>query len=269
MSSNFYGTLNDVEIINLLENGKLIIENGDRNNVQQACYELRAGNIYFDLSSGGTRYEVYDGEAILFKPHQTIVIISKEKFELPDDILARFLSKGALVSVGFTPVNTYADPGFYGRMGIIMSNASNNYLKVTSGDVIAKVEFDRLQNPVSKSYHGQHGFETGVWPIRNDYIVNEKELKRFIPKLDMLSEIEAAYGEPVANIMQRVLITERRFVVATIILIIMNLIIIAISSGTNALSTVGNVICGIVANIIYALMSIAITRFEWRKKDKK
>ena len=50
MSDNFYGTLNDSEIINLLERGKLIIENGNRSNVKQACYELRAGNIYFDLS---------------------------------------------------------------------------------------------------------------------------------------------------------------------------------------------------------------------------
>ena len=268
MSNSFYGTLNDTEIVNLLENGKLIIENGDRNNVKQACYELRAGNSYFDLSAGGKKYDVNDGEAILFKPHQTIVIISKEKFELPEDILARFLSKGAMVSVGFTPINTYADPGFYGRMGIIMSNASNNYLKITCGDVIAKVEFDRLQQPVLNTYRGQHGFETGVWPIRNDYIVNEKELKKFMPELNMLDEIESAYGEYVANIMNRVLVTERRFLIATIFLILINLLIIGISAGTNALGTVGNVICGIIANIIYAVISLVITKYEWRKKDK-
>lgn len=268
MSDNFYGTLNDSEIINLLERGKLIIENGNRSNVKQACYELRAGNIYFDLSLGGEKHEVREGDVILFKPHQTIVIISMEKFELPGDILARFLSKGAMVSVGFTPINTYADPGFYGRMGIIMSNASNNYLKITSGDVIAKVEFDRLQQPVMNIYRGQHGFETGVWPIKNDYIVNENELKKYIPELNVISEIEFAYGERVADIMRRVMVTERRFLIATIFLIIINLFIIGISGGTNALGTIGNVICGIIANIVYAIISIVATKYEWRKKDK-
>lgn len=268
MGEIVYGTLNDTGIIDAVNNNELIIEDFDRNNVRQACYELRAGNAYFDLSTGGTLHKIKDNDVILFKPHQTIVVITKEKFRLPNDILARFLTKGSLFSVGFAPINTYADPGFYGRMGIVMNNASNNYLKIECGTAIAKVEFERLQNPVKEQYHGQHGFETGVWPLRTDFIVERKDLHRYFPKMDEIQEIEAAYGPSVATIMQRILITERRFVFATIALIVTNLVVIGLSHSTQWLSPVMNVAYGIIANVGYALVTGIVTRIRWKKRSK-
>lgn len=268
MGNTVYGTLNDTEITNAVNNNELIIEDFSQDNVKQACYELRAGNIYFDLSTGGTRHEISNNDIILFKPHQTIVVITKEKFSLPNDILARFLLKGSLFSVGFAPVNTYADPGFYGHMGIVMNNTSNNYLKITCGMAIAKVEFERLKNPVERPYHGQHGFETGIWPLRNDYIVDRKDLPRYLPKMDEIQEIDAVYGQCVAKIMQRILITERRFVFATIALIIINLIIIGLSVCTQWWNPVMNVIFGIIANVVYALVTSFATPFRWRKPSR-
>lgn len=262
------GTLNDENIINYVSNkNKLIIEEFKEENVKQACYELRAGNIYFDLTGGVIRHEIKDDDEIVFRPHQTIVIISKEKFSLPKDILARFLTKGALVSIGFVPVNTYADPGFYGRMGIVMNNASNNYLKIPCGEEISKVEFVKLKFPVDEPYHGQHGFETGVWPLRTDLIIQKNDIKAYFPKENDIDEIRASYGDSVASIMHRVLITERRFVIATVILIIVNLIIIGLSLGTSWLGPVTNVICGIVANLLYAIVSLVIYNKRSKKKS--
>lgn len=268
MSKTVCGTLNDTEIKNAVKSGELIIGDFNPDNVKQTCYELRAGNIYFDLSAGGTRHEIKDDGIILFRPHQTIVVISKEKFSLPNNILARFLTKGSLFSIGFAPVNTYADPGFYGHMGIVMNNTSNNYLKIPCGAAIAKAEFDRLQNPVSVPYHGQHGFETGVWPMRSDYIIDRKQLSQYLPKYNELQEIKAIYGESVAEIIRRILITERRFVFATIILIVINMIIIGLSTGTDWLSPITNVILGIVTNVLYALVSLFVTHSKWRKSGQ-
>ena len=266
MPNTAVGTLNDTEILEAIQKGSLIVENAIPQNVKQACYELRAGNVYFDLSDGGERHNIHDGGTILFKPHQTIVIISKEKFDLPADIMARFLTRGALFSVGFTPINTYADPGFSGNMGIVMTNASNNYLKICSGDVIAKVEFTRLEKPIVRPYHGQHGFATGIWPIRTDYIIKRSEITKYFSNHNDIEEIKSICGESVANIIQRVLVTERRFVFATIILILVNLIVIGISIGTAWLSPIMNVILGIITNLVYAIISMIIGNYKHRKK---
>ena len=268
MSEVMCGTLNDIEIERLAESGELIIENFDKTKLQQACYEVSAWNQYFDLSDGGKQHAVNEGEYILFRPHQTIVIITKEKFKLPNDILGRFLTKGSLFSVGFTPVNTYADPGFYGRMGIVMTNASNNYLKLPYGAAIAKVEFSKLQVPVRQSYHGQHGFETGIWPVKKDYIISHDNLSEFYPNHDELKEIEAIYGKHVAEKLHRIEVTERRFLFATIMLILINMIIIGVSTGTQWLAPIGSIFAGIISNVLYALISFWIMKSKGRRERK-
>ncbi len=264
-----YGTLNDLEIEQFVKEGKLISEDFDKKNIKQACYELRAGNCYYDLNSGEERHSVADGEIILIKPHQRIVILTKEKLQIPQDVLARVLSKGSLFSLGIVPVNTYADPGFVGRMGIVMQNLSNNYLKITSGDPIAKIEFDRLQSPVKNIYHGQHGYETGIWPIRHDQIVKNKgELKKYLGNYNEIDQIRDTLGIPVANIIERVLITERRFLIATILYIIITLIIMGVGAGADWLSPVTSVFIGIVTNIIYAIGVFFVSNYKRKINGK-
>ena len=166
-----FGTIPDYEIVDLASRGMLITENFEPKCVKQACYELRAGEIYYDLSKEAERTVVPAGSYILIKPRQLIAIITKEVLEIPQDVLARILTKGKLFSIGLLPVNTYADPGFVGNLGIVFSNASTNYLKIYPGEPIAKIEFSRLEHPVRRAYHGQHGYQTKIWPIPTDMIL--------------------------------------------------------------------------------------------------
>lgn len=251
MNETTIGTLNDAEIKRLGHSHQLIIENFDDKNVKQACYELRAGTEYFILN--GTKSEkkqLTRNEEIVFRPHQTIVVISKEKFSIPNDILARFLTKGSLFSVGFVPVNTYADPGFEGYMGIVITNASNNYLKIKNGEVISKVEFNRLQNPVEYPYHGQHGYDTGIWPLKQEFIMPLDEVKRKIPNYDELTEIEIAYGAAVANRLRVLFVYGRRFLIVSIIIIILNMALISFAVKTD-LSYLFSIIAGVLSNLIF------------------
>ena len=264
MEAKYYGTLNDTAIKKSVEVESLIEEGYKQENVKQACYELRAGNTYFDLSrnieAGGVRHDIEDSDIIVFRPHQTIVIISKEKFKIPDNILARVLTKGSLFSVGLSPVNTYADPGFHGRLGIVLNNVSNQYLKIKCGETIAKIEFDRLMLPVKDRYYGQHSFDTGVWPVRTEFIIERKNLKEYISPPSDLEEVESAFGKPVADIMNRIMITERRFVLASLVLIIVNLILISVTGGSHWLTNVQGAIVGTITNIIFFIVSLVLQR---------
>lgn len=264
MATKFYGTLNDIEIKNAVDNEKLIEEGYEEKNIKQACYELRAGNTYFDLSKnvaeGGEKHEIPDDGVIIFRPHQTIVIITKEKLKIPNDILARVLTKGILFSVGLSPVNTYADPGFHGHLGIVLNNTSNNYLKIKCGETIAKIEFDRLMNPVNTPYYGQHSFETGIWPVRTEFLVKRESIGQYISKPTEIEEIEYTFGKPVADIMERILRTERQFIFATIVLFTVNLALIAVTNGAHWLSNIQSAIVGTVTNIVFFIISLVIQK---------
>lgn len=268
MEDGFVGTLSDTQILEMAQKGKLITERFARKNVKQACYELRAGNIYYDLNNGGKKVKIgkTENDFIHFRPHQRIVIITQEKLELPADILARILTKGSLFSVGILPVNTYADPGFVGRLGIVLHNASNNHLKIHYGAPIAKIEFDKLQHKVNEVYHGQHGFESSIWPINDDYIIPKSELKRYMPNYDQLSEIESAFGPEVAAILKRIYKTERKFLITTVLFLIVNMVIIGLAQATDWLEPTVSIILGIVSNLLFEFVVFFISTVRGGKK---
>src|SRR5579862_8867023 len=107
------GTLVDGDICRLAQAGKLIVEEFSPGNVKQACYELRASDIFWETWSPKENKRVHVDMEVgyLLKPNRFVVAIVKEKIALPPNVVARILAKGQLVSLGILPVNTYADPG--------------------------------------------------------------------------------------------------------------------------------------------------------------
>jgi dCTP deaminase len=159
-------TLTDAEILVEMAAGRLI-RNGVDTQLAGACYELRLGNVYYDLTEGDHPIQLKPGEEVLIKPGHRVVLITHEELAIPHDILARVFSKGSLFSVGLSPVATYADPGFGGNLGIVTQNISNKYLVLPPHEPIAKAEFTRLSGPAAHPYQGQHGFRTQIWPIKH------------------------------------------------------------------------------------------------------
>src|SRR5437016_4773421 len=113
------GTLVDDDIIDCAKNGHLIPKEFSAENVKQACYELRASNIFYETASvkEDKRIDVGGGCYVL-RPNTYVTVITLEHLLIPDNVLCRILTKGVLFSLGILPVNTYADPGFQGRLGI-------------------------------------------------------------------------------------------------------------------------------------------------------
>jgi dCTP deaminase len=264
MEGTQIGTLSDEDIKTLCEKGLLIENNFLPDRIKQACYELRCGNVFYDLENGNKRHEIMEGDNILLKPKQTLVIITKESLRLPPDVLGRILTKGMLFSLGILPVNTYADPGFSGQLGIVMHNLSNSYLRIKPGDAIAKIEFSRLQYPVCRPYEGQHGYQTGIWPIRTDMILDSREVEADSRIGSPESEIERAYGKELGRVMKRVFGYERRLLLFSIVYFLFMLALIAVMAGTNWINITMAVVIGVVANILTAIITLAATNLGRR-----
>ena len=175
-STGMTGTLNDRQIIDMAENGLLISEEFSEENVQQACYELRVGNVYYELEGETKRKSTAGFDNLVLKPKQLTVVITMETLNIPADVLGRILTKGRLFSVGILPVNTYADPGFQGKLGIVLYNSSPYFLRLQSGEPIAKIEFTKLAERVEKSYDGQHGYQSEIWPMPENMVLTADEV---------------------------------------------------------------------------------------------
>lgn len=198
------GTIVDDDITMFAKQGVLIAQHFKAENVKQACYELRASNIFWETAAlrVNKRLDVGGGCYVL-RPGTYVTAITLEHLLIPDDVIARILTKGKLFSIGILPVNTYADPGFEGRLGLTMYNCSRRYIEIRPGQSIAKIEFAALAKPVRHPYKGQHGYETEIWPIPVELYASMRSLKAQNILPGDVEETALTYGEPVADLERR------------------------------------------------------------------
>jgi dCTP deaminase len=182
-------TLSDVDINAAMAKGRLVV-GGVAGQVGPACYELRMGPIYYDLTEDDKRIDAGATNTVLIKPGHRVVLITQEQLAVPDDMIARVTSKGSLFSVGLSPASTYADPGFKGNLGVVTQNLSDKYIELPVGEPIAKVDFSPLSSAAAKPYSGQHGFQTQIWPIKH-HLQKTYDAVKNDPRVD--TELEEAY----------------------------------------------------------------------------
>lgn len=246
--------LTDSDIEVAVAQGDLIRKDTfDRACLNQACYELRASKTYYDLNDGNRAITAKDGEEILIKPHHTVVIITEEHLLIPNDVIARIVSKGVLFSCGLMPVSTIADPGFMGNMGIVLHNVSELYVSFPVGQKIAKVDFTVIGQNVRGRYAGQHGYGTGAWIVKSEWIKNYNDVKNHSR---MRSEVEETLSV-VSPILRDGLITifkyQRYLFLSMILLLLINYIAVA-ALNTDRLSFWVSVTTGILSNVGYGIM---------------
>lgn len=203
------GTLSDRQIKTMVRNGLLISDEYSEECVQQACYELRVGTDYYELGSTTKQRVTSEFGNVLLKPHQLTVVLTRESVNIPHNIVGRILTKGQLFSVGILPVNTYADPGFQGKLGIVMYNASHNYLKIPFEKPIAKIEFSQLSDGVEKLYSGQHGYQTEIWPVQKSLILSNADALQDTRVSSIKDELLDSYGIEIVDLLQRIENAER------------------------------------------------------------
>lgn len=194
------GTIVDEDLELLARAGQLITHEFSADRIRQACYELRASDTFWEISSKDEDKRKVLTDGYLLAPKTPVVSITRESISLPPDVLARILTKGQLFSVGILPVNTYADPGFDGRLGITLWNASNRWIRIAPDQPIAKIEFQRLPRPVARPYAGQHGYETEIWPIPFHLFVDVEHGPAKDQVGDVPTQLENSFGRNVANL---------------------------------------------------------------------
>jgi dCTP deaminase len=250
--------LADAEIVGEIKVGRLV-KHGSEAQIGPACYELRMGNVYYDLTEGNRRIEVEGQQKILIKPGHRVVLIVHEELVIPDDILARVVNKGSLFSIGLSPVCTYADPGFQGNIGLVTQNISDKYIELPIGEAVAKVDFSRLSQSVTHPYHGQHGFRTAIWPIKSQLQKTYSEVKAD-PRVE--SEEAEAYKllpNATTNLLRRMERRQRTVDIALLVAIVVNALILALIS-TKVLDTVFAICTNLIASAVVGLFTVFLPR---------
>lgn len=130
-----------------------------RNGMISPFYEQTIyGGLTFGLSSAG--YDIRIAETIFIKSGYTTLASSMEKFDIPNDILARVTDKSTWARKGIAVQNTVIEPGWRGFLTLELTFNplidSQYSLDIKAGTPIAQIIFEQLDYQTDKPYNGKY-----------------------------------------------------------------------------------------------------------------
>jgi dCTP deaminase len=148
------------------------------------------------------------------------------------------------------PVNTYADPGFEGKLGITLYNGSRRYILIRPGEHIAKIEFVVLAKPVKHPYSGQHGYETEMWPIASHLFADASDPSVATLIANNHHEIELSFGPRIAGIAKELQFYRSKVWLQIFLILAAFAALLAVHGYVSTIWSLG---LGIVANLVTTL----------------
>jgi len=169
--------LSDRDIKKALAGGqiKIIPKIDEKTQLGSCSVDLRLGNVfrvfnhskyaYVDLrdknpNKGLTKkIIVKKDEPFIMQPGEFVLAMSKEKIELPDNLLARLEGRSSLGRLGITIHSTAAvfDPGFQGQVVMELGNFGKMAVAIYPGMRICSLTFEKLTSPAEVPYYKKKG----------------------------------------------------------------------------------------------------------------
>lgn len=158
--------LSDIDIIDRIEDGSLVIDPCERDNIEPASVDLRLGDDHklvrrgqnyrpIDPDSDGGQLQYDDLESpLIVSPNQFILTTTLERVEIPDDMVAHVLGRSTLGRLGISVHQTagYIDPGFKGQITLELSNHGPAPVLLKPGYRIGQIVFEELSSPAIRPY---------------------------------------------------------------------------------------------------------------------
>jgi dCTP deaminase len=144
--------LSDSDILSLVEKGSLKISGFDEGNLTPNGYDVAVSEVWIPSSDS----RVDSGE-VEIPAREWFVIGTKEKLELPSDIVGGIWIRTTWVRKGILSSFGRIDAGFQGNLTFSAYNASSAAVRLAIGDRFAQVVFEELRSRAKKEYGERSG----------------------------------------------------------------------------------------------------------------
>ncbi len=169
--------LSDADIRRRLTDGELVVEPLDdpELQIQPASIDLRLGReflefqrtniscIHPDSEQEVDEYvdetHVEDGEDFVLHPGDFVLGTTKERVEIPPDLIAHVEGRSSLgrLAVVVHATAGLADPGYRGQITLELSNLGTAPVALTPGMRISQLTFTELKSPAERPYGAERG----------------------------------------------------------------------------------------------------------------
>jgi dCTP deaminase len=169
--------LSDTDILARLREGDLVIDPLDDvdQQVQPASVDLRLGSEFLEFQRTNiscihpTRERevseyiaetvVEEGEEFILHPGDFVLGTTKERVEMPADLVANVEGRSSLgrLAVVVHATAGFVDPGYRGQVTLELSNLGIAPVALTPGMRVSQLVFTELSSPAERPYGGERG----------------------------------------------------------------------------------------------------------------
>ena len=169
--------LSDADIIRRLDEGDLVVEPIDDPalQIQPASVDLRLGETFLEfkrtnipcihpdseqeVESYVDETTVPEGEEFILHPGDFVLGTTKERVEIPADLLAHVEGRSSLgrLAVVVHATAGVVDPGYRGQITLELSNLGTEPVALTPGTRISQLIFTELKNASERPYGSDRG----------------------------------------------------------------------------------------------------------------
>ena len=158
--------LEDKTILQKMKKGDIKIDPvPSQEQIQPASVDLRLGDEFLapiqstealDIKNNEPNYEFIKGNAIIIPPKEFILGTTKERVEIPPDLIARVEGRSSIGRLGITIHVTagFIDAGFKGNITLEIANLSKNSIILYEDMRICQLVFEEL-NAEPKRLYGE------------------------------------------------------------------------------------------------------------------
>ncbi|MEF8807587.1 dCTP deaminase [Natronomonas sp.] len=169
--------LSDADIRRRLTDGDLVVEPLDdpELQIQPASIDLRLGREFLEFQRTNIpcihpnseqevdeyvdETYVEEGEDFILHPGDFVLGTTKERVEIPDDLIAHVEGRSSLgrLAVVVHATAGLCDPGYEGQITLELSNLGTAPVALTPEMRISQLTFTELKNPAERPYGAERG----------------------------------------------------------------------------------------------------------------
>ncbi|WP_255197332.1 dCTP deaminase [Halorarius litoreus] len=169
--------LSDADIVRRLEEGDLVVDPLDDPDIQiqPASIDLRLGREFLEFQHANiacihpnderevSEYvdltEVPEGGEYILHPGDFVLGTTKERVEIPDDLIAHVEGRSSLGRLAIVVHATagLCDPGYQGQITLELSNLGRAPVALSPGMRISQLTFTELKTPADRPYGEERG----------------------------------------------------------------------------------------------------------------
>lgn len=164
--------LSDQTIMRMRNEGTLVIEPLEEEQIQPASVDVRLGDTFSVVEDSPTgvvtleheiKYKTIQTDTYILLPGQFILATTMEYIHLPDNLTAFVEGRSSLGRMGLFIQNAgWVDPGFHGEITLELFNANRCAIELKAGRRIGQLVFAQMDGAALHPYHGKYQGQKGA-----------------------------------------------------------------------------------------------------------